>query len=161
MFTLQLQKHRKLIQLQPEHLKIITTHAENTYPQECCGVILGYVNTERKIVVEVIPTANAWNRENCRESDFDHSTKDRYAIAPPELLKIQKAARDRNLCIIGIYHSHPDHPAIPSECDRLYAWPEYSYIIVSVEHGQTSNIKSWTLDHHHQFQPEPLIKSEL
>lgn len=151
-----------MIQLQPEHLKIITTHAQNTYPQECCGVILGYVNNESKIVVEVIPTANAWNTEteNFTENDLTHSTKDRYTIAPQELLKIQKSARDRNLCIIGIYHSHPDHPAIPSECDRLYAWPEYSYIIVSVKNGQTSSVKSWTLDHDHQFQPETLINPE-
>ena len=58
--------------------------------------------------------------------------------------------------IIGIYHSHPDHCATPSKCDRLYAWAEYSYIIVAIHHGQAGSIGSWTLDEQQQFQPESI-----
>ncbi len=142
--------------LQPlsEHLQTIHTHAESTYPEECCGIILGHLNSTSKTVVEVIPTENAWIQEAANFSGEVHSQEQRYAIAPQVMLQIQKKARDNSLNIIGIYHSHPDHPAIPSECDRIYAWPEYSYIIVSVQNGKANDIQSWSLDDHHQFQPE-------
>jgi proteasome lid subunit RPN8/RPN11 len=82
------------------------------------------------------------------------------------MLKAQKDARDseallrsadRNLDIIGIYHSHPDHPAVPSEFDRAIAWSQYSYIIVSVQQGKACDLKSWSLDDDHQFQPEEIL----
>lgn len=87
-----------------------------------------------------------------------------YAYAPEVMLKIQKEARDRSLNIIGIFHSHPDHPAIPSECvgvalrrHRLYPWQGYSYIIiVSVQNGKAGELQSWSLDDHHQFQAEAI-----
>jgi proteasome lid subunit RPN8/RPN11 len=72
------------------------------------------------------------------------------------MLQTQKAARNRNLNIIGIYHSHPNYPAIPSEWDRIYAWPEYSYVILSVQNTQAGELQSWTLDDHHQFQAETI-----
>jgi proteasome lid subunit RPN8/RPN11 len=72
------------------------------------------------------------------------------------MLHTQKAARNRNLNIIGIYHSHPDSPAIPSEWDRIYAWTEYSYVILSVQNTQASELQSWTLDDNHQFQSETI-----
>ncbi|MCF4970203.1 Mov34/MPN/PAD-1 family protein [Nostoc sp. CMAA1605] len=145
-----------VIKLLPEHLQIIQRHAESTYPEECCGLILGYMTGSVKTVVEVIPTANAWNSEaeNFAENSNTHSTERRYAIAPEIMLQVQKSARDRALNIISIYHSHPNYPAVPSECDRLYAWPGYSYIIVSVQNGVASEINSWTLDENHQFQTE-------
>ena len=145
-----------ILQLLPEHLQIIRSHAESTYPDECCGIILGHAMSEGKTVVEVIPTENAWNTEaaDFPDDDTTESQRRRYAIAPQVMLKAQRAARDRSLNIIGIYHSHPDAPAIPSECDRLYAWPEYSYIIVSVQKGKADTLLSWSLDDNHQFQPE-------
>jgi proteasome lid subunit RPN8/RPN11 len=73
------------------------------------------------------------------------------------MLKAQKQARDRNLDIIGIYHSHPDHPAVPSEFDRAIAWQQYSYIIVSVQQGKACDLKNWSLDDDHQFQPEEML----
>jgi proteasome lid subunit RPN8/RPN11 len=71
-------------------------------------------------------------------------------------MSVQRDGRERNLDIIGIYHSHIDHPAVPSECDRRLAWSSYSYVIVSVVHGKASDLKSWCLDDQHQFQPEPI-----
>ncbi len=147
-----------ILQLLSEHLHIIRTHAESTYPDECCGIILGHAMNDGKTVVEVMPTENAWNTEaaNFPGNDTAQTQKRRYAIAPQVMLQAQREARDRSLNIIGIYHSHPDAPAIPSECDRLYAWPEYSYIIVSVQKGKAQTLLSWSLDDTHQFQPEAI-----
>ncbi|MBW4563834.1 MAG: M67 family metallopeptidase [Mojavia pulchra JT2-VF2] len=147
-----------ILQLLPEHLQIIRTHAETAYPDECCGIILGHLGSEGKTVVEVMPAENAWNTEATVDfpNDGVESQRRRYAIAPQFMLQAQTKARDRSLNIIGIYHSHPDHPAIPSECDRLYAWPEYSYIIVSVQNGKATTLQSWSLDDSHQFQPEAI-----
>ncbi len=163
-----------MIKLQPEHLLTIRTHAESTYPEECCGIIIGYLAALGKTVVEVMPTDNAWSTE---AADFPgdveetrpiaslHSERRRYAIAPQVMLQAQKKAllseaprgsEVRHLNIIGIYHSHPDYPANPSEFDRLYAWQEYSYIIVSVQNGIAADIKSWCLDDSHQFQDEAI-----
>ncbi|OUL36419.1 hypothetical protein BV372_07470 [Nostoc sp. T09] len=147
-----------ILQLLPEHLQIIRTHAESTYPEECCGIILGHAMSEGKTVVEVMPTENAWNTEaaDFPYDDTTESQRRRYAIAPQVMLQAQREARDRSLNIIGIYHSHTDAPPIPSECDRLYAWPEYSYIIVSVQKGKAETLQSWSLDDTHQFQPETI-----
>ncbi|MBE9035349.1 Mov34/MPN/PAD-1 family protein [aff. Roholtiella sp. LEGE 12411] len=154
-----------MIKLSQEHLQTIRAHAENIYPDECCGIIFGYLaseTSESKTVVEVMPTENAWSTE---AADFPgthtaESKRRQYAIAPQVMLQAQKEARDRSLNIIGIYHSHPDHPAIPSECDRLYAWQGYSYIIVSVQNGKAGELKSWSLDNSHQFQPESITRPE-
>jgi proteasome lid subunit RPN8/RPN11 len=77
------------------------------------------------------------------------------------MLKAQKDARDRNLDIVGIFHSHPDHPAVPSEFDRAIAWQQYSYIIVSVQNGLARDLKSWSLDDDDQFQHEEILIVEL
>jgi len=147
-----------VLKLLPEHLQTIRTHAENTYPEECCGIMLGYLTSLGKTVVEVMPTDNAWSAEaaDFPGDDKAYSKKRRYAIAPQVMLQAQKEARDRHLNIIGIYHSHPDNPAIPSEFDRQCAWQEYSNIIVSVQNGKAADIKSWCLDDDHLFQEEIL-----
>lgn len=145
------------LQLKTNHLAIIKNHAEKTYPHECCGLILGYKNNEYKISVEIIPTENVWNREKSNfTEDQENSTRRRYAISPQVMLQTQKVAINHNLNIIGIYHSHPDYPAIPSEWDRIYAWPEYSYVILSVQNAQAGELQSWTLDDNHQFQAETI-----
>ncbi|MBD2294370.1 M67 family metallopeptidase [Anabaena sphaerica FACHB-251] len=151
------------LQFNTNHLQIIKNHAQKTYPDECCGLILGYISSESKTVVEVIPTENVWNTEaaNFTEDQEGYISTRRYAIAPQVLLQTQREARNRNLNIIGIYHSHPDYPAIPSECDRLYAWPEYSYVIVSVQNGKACELQSWSLDDNHQFQSETIERINL
>ncbi|NET01330.1 MAG: M67 family metallopeptidase [Sphaerospermopsis sp. SIO1G2] len=142
------------IQLTQNHLKIIKNHAQKTYPEECCGLILGHINNNIKKVIEIIPTENVWNTEAQTFTTETHSKNRRYAIAPQVMLQTQKFARDRNLNIIGIFHSHPNYPATPSEWDRIYAWPEYSYMIVTVENSKAGEINSFSLDENHQFQPE-------
>lgn len=149
-----------MIELIEKHLQIIFNHAEATYPEECCGVMLGNISNNCKTVIEIIPTQNAWNQEtagNFQDNHPNYSKKRRYTIEPREMLQIQKSARDKNLNIIGIFHSHPDYQAIPSEFDRISAWEEYSYIIVSVQKGQAGEINSWILDDNHQFQQEILL----
>ncbi|MEA5592876.1 M67 family metallopeptidase [Rivularia sp. UHCC 0363] len=147
-----------MIELNKEQLQTILTHAESTYPEECCGVIFGHMYRDRKTVIEIIPTENAWNGDanNFSDDDVNHGKKRRYTISPQEMFQLQKSARERNLNIIGIFHSHPDNPAIPSEFDRNYAWQEYSYIIVSVQKGQAGDVNSWVLDDDSQFQQEEI-----
>lgn len=152
-----------MLKLQPHHLQQIQTHAESTYPEECCGLLLGKLGKDSKTLVEVLATENSWDGETADsfalvadKAKKSSSRRNRFSIAPEIMLKVQKDARDRHLDIIGIYHSHPDHPAIPSEFDRLIAWQQYSYIIVSVQQGKACGLKSWIIDDNHKFQPEML-----
>jgi proteasome lid subunit RPN8/RPN11 len=124
--------------------------------------------TERVVVLEAIyPAINTWGEsiesihplaETEPTATASLATKHkRYWIEPATLLQAQKYARDRGWDIIGIYHSHPDHPALPSECDRQWAWSDYSYMIVSVTQAKADPIQSWVLDGQHQFQSEPIL----
>ena len=126
-------------------------------------------------VMQVIPVANAWEPGLLEEGGEDHAhgagdshpgnpqdqptphgAHDRYWIDPADLLRIQKQARDQDLEMIGIFHSHPDHPAVPSDCDRRLAWPGYSYVIAAVLGGQATDVQSWRLNDHQQFEPETI-----
>lgn len=144
----------------------IRRHAEGTYPEECCGLLLGKIQSEQNawLVSEVWPVQNAWTENLIGEYNLpsshaadDHSRRDRYWIDPQDLLKAQRYGRENQIDIIGIYHSHPDHPAKPSECDRQMAWSSYSYLIVSVQKGEVCDFLVWTLDDQSQFQLDPLI----
>ncbi|MCL2933641.1 MAG: M67 family metallopeptidase [Trichodesmium sp. MAG_R03] len=145
--------------LPPFHFHKISTQAETSYPNECCGLLLGQQKQQTKTIMEVWPAENVWQAEADEywPEQKELTAEKRYAISPELMLKAMKSGRERNLSIIGIYHSHPDHPAIASEFDRTYAWSEYSYIILSVAKGQTIEILSWSLDDNHQFQPEEII----
>lgn len=153
-----------VLKLYAHHLQAIQTHAESTYPEECCGLLLGHLIGDVKTLIEVLPTENSWDDEAADafqsiegSAQLESSKRSRFSIAPIVMLKAQKDARNRNLDIIGIYHSHPDHPAVPSEFDQAIAWQQYSYIIVSVQQGKASDLKSWSLDDDHQFQPEEIL----
>lgn len=150
-----------VFRLSTKHLCAIRAHAESTYPNECCGLLLGL--TQDKTLVEVMATENAWSAELAESFSSIHVLADvatkrsHYIIAPEVMLKAQREARDRQLDIIGIYHSHPDHPALPSEFDRVCAWEQYLYIIISVQQGKSATLKSWSLNDDHQFQLEEII----
>ena len=153
-----------MLKLHSDHLQAMQTHAESTYPEECCGLLLGLLRGDVKTLVEVLATQNSWGDDGV--DDFQaiessaqrkSSKRNRFSIAPKVMLQAQKDARDRNLDIIGIFHSHPDHPAVPSEFDRAIAWQQYSYIIVSVQQGKACDLKSWSLNDEHQFQPEEIL----
>jgi proteasome lid subunit RPN8/RPN11 len=153
-----------VLKLHSHHLQAIQSHAESTYPEECCGLLLGELRGDEKTLIDVLPTENSWDAEAAEafqavkgSEQLDSTKRSRFSIAPAVMLKAQKQARDRNLDIIGIYHSHPDHPAVPSEFDRAIAWQQYSYIIVSVQQGKACDLKNWSLDDDHQFQPEEML----
>lgn len=157
-----------MLRVTAEHIRAICAHAQSTYPQECCGLLLGKVSQDGKILIDAIATENVWSAqavESFSEIDtkwqLSENKSTHYTIAPEEILRVQKESRDRQLDIIGIYHSHPDHPAIPSEFDRVCAWQAYSYIIVSVPQGKAGELQSWCLDDNHQFQPEEIIVDRL
>jgi proteasome lid subunit RPN8/RPN11 len=127
--------------LTPDLIQQLEKHARSRYPEECCGVLVGQRIGDISQVAIVHPVVNAWS----------HSPRDRYSIDPADLLAIMQSSRAAGLAIIGIYHSHPDHVALPSECDRQLAWPEYCYVIMSVMAGTIADRRGWQLDDDQQF----------
>lgn len=125
----------------------IRAHGAETYPHECCGALLGRdsnVTTPREIL-GLFPLVNR----------RDDSPRNRFSVTAQDVLSAEKAAREQGLEVVGWYHSHPDHPARPSEYDRDHAWPWYSYIIVSVQNGAPQDMTSWRLnDDRAEFSPE-------
>jgi proteasome lid subunit RPN8/RPN11 len=113
----------------------IRAHGVETYPHECCGAILGRDGEVAREVLDLMPLAN----------HRDDSPRNRFEVTAEDVRLAEKTARAQNLELIGWYHSHPDHPARPSEFDRDHAWPWYSYIIVSVQSGQPRDMNSWRL----------------
>ena len=109
----------------------IHRHLESGYPNEACGVMLGTGG----IITEVVSADN-------QRTD---SAANRYLIDPLMYLKIEREADRRHLDVIGIYHSHPDVAARPSQFDLDHAWPNFSYLIVSVVKGNAVESKSWQL----------------
>ena len=112
----------------------IRREGELAYPAECCGVLAGYPG-EVKEVLKLVPVAN-------RRTDDPH----RYLIAPDDLRRIEAELRPSGLEVLGCYHSHPDHPAVPSAFDTEQAWPWYSYIIVRVDRARAAELTSWVLE---------------
>jgi len=124
----------------------IRTHGEETYPSECCGALLGSPLAEGWQVVASVRAGNT-------RTDSAHN---RYNIAPGELVRIERQARGQGLEIAGFYHSHPDHPARPSEFDREHAWPWYTYIVLSVDASGSGAIGAFELDDDTlRFRPVP------
>ena len=129
-------------------LQQIEDHATSQYPEECCGVMVGEAATNGgpTRVRELVAV------DNEREDSARHN---RYLISPLAILETQKSARADGMDIVGYYHSHPDHPAAPSEFDRDHAWPSTSYLIVSVEAGTVADVRSWRLtDDRQRFETE-------
>jgi proteasome lid subunit RPN8/RPN11 len=120
-----------------DDLARIHAHGEAAYPEECCGVLIGRAGAggAGATVERVVAADN-------ERADSRHN---RYVISPQSLLRAQRDARASGLDIVGYYHSHPDHPARPSEFDREHAWPGTSYVIVSVEKGRAVDCRSWRL----------------
>jgi len=125
----------------------IRSAGARSYPEECCGALVGRASDGSKSVLMARPFANG--RADERER--------RYYVGPDAYREAEAWARAQGLDVVGIYHSHPDHPARPSEFDREHAWPWYSYVIVSVEQGKPSLMTSWVLtEERDRFDPEEL-----
>lgn len=129
-------------------LDAVRRHARETYPEECCGLLLGRPVDGQNDVVAARPVEN--RNENRRV--------DRYVIDPEDYRKIDREARGAGLDVVGIYHSHPDHPAEPSSTDLKQAtFPGYTYVIVSVRDGQAADLTAWTLSpDRSRFLPEQI-----
>ena len=126
-----------MILLSQQHSDQIRAYGEQEYPNECCGLLIGrFAKSGIKTVVEVQPISNA------RETD---AKPNRFLIHPEELMRGERYAAKRGLDVIGFYHSHPDHPAVPSQYDLEHAWPVYSYIVLAVRTGRAQDLRSWEL----------------
>jgi proteasome lid subunit RPN8/RPN11 len=125
-----------MLKLNEQVYDAIRHHGEETYPHECCGVLLGRSEDGINAVEDAVRAGNT-------RTDSAHN---RYHIAPQELVKIQRMGRERKLDIIGFYHSHPDHPAQWSTTDFAEAhWLGCSYVITAVEKGKARQTNSFLL----------------
>ncbi|CAN5666393.1 M67 family metallopeptidase [soil metagenome] len=141
---------RETLVLSASQQRQIERAAIEAYPNECCGIILG-VQCERsheRRASLVMPADNA----------FESSQRfHRFSISPKILMDAENLAGERGELVLGFYHSHPDHPANPSEFDREHAWPFYSYLIVSVAASIAAEMKCWQLnDKTEQLEPQPM-----
>jgi proteasome lid subunit RPN8/RPN11 len=125
-----------MLKLNFANYEALRAHGEETYPQECCGVLLGNAAPDGNRVLQTVRAGNT-------RTDSAHN---RYNIAPEELVRIQRQARKLGLDIVGFYHSHPDHPAMWSSTDFAEAhWVGCSYVITSVEKGSAKITNSFLL----------------
>jgi proteasome lid subunit RPN8/RPN11 len=126
----------------------IQASGENAYPEEGAGLMLGFEEEGIRVVTEILILNNA------REDGARHN---RYLITAEDMLRGEKEAAKQGLSIIGIFHSHPDHPNRPSAFDREFAIPWYSYLITSINKGQAGESRSWRLvDDRSGFTPEEI-----
>jgi proteasome lid subunit RPN8/RPN11 len=136
----------------PDHLRAIDRHGEQTYPEECCGFLIGQASEEATVVERLLPVAN--ERQDSRHN--------RYVINPETVLAAHKEARAAGADVVGYYHSHPDHPSRPSDFDREHAWPGLSYLIVSIQGGRAADARSWRLaDDRDRFDEEIIDKEAV
>ncbi|MBV8551819.1 MAG: M67 family metallopeptidase [Acidobacteriaceae bacterium] len=125
-----------MIQIEPNPWQTMVLHAERTYPNECCGAMLGRVSGDQKVVTDAVPLANAYLGEQ----------GERYELRPEDLLEADKAARSRGLDLIGIFHSHPDCDAYFSQTDLQNSCPWYSFVVLSIQRGKFDHANSFLPD---------------
>ena len=123
-----------MIRITGDILGEIHAHAEATYPEECCGALLGRAGDER-VVHLAMPIDNAREDERRR----------RFLVTPDDYRRVEGEAARLGFDLLGFYHSHPDHPARPSEYDREHALPWHSYVIVAGAAGRAGDTTSWVL----------------
>ena len=140
-----------MLHLATEQHAEITAHGERDYPHECCGLLLGrFEDDDKKVCAELFPISNA--REEAAK-------RNRFLIRPEELLRGEQYAAAKQLEVVGFYHSHPDHPAVPSAYDLEHAWPVYSYIVVAVKSGRAEDLRSWEMQADRtRFSEEEILK---
>lgn len=135
-----------IIHLDQSLFEKIQAHGVEAYPEEGAGLILGVTKGHERRVIDILPL------ENSREAPARHN---RYLISPQDIYQAELKAEELGLDVIGVFHSHPDHPAVPSEFDREWAMPWFSYIITSIESGAAGQSRSWRLtDDRERFDEE-------
>jgi proteasome lid subunit RPN8/RPN11 len=117
-------------------LSEIHSHALSSYPEECCGLMIGKIDGGKKVVSSLRRMKNSF-----APSERFH----RYTIDPMDYLAVENEIEGHGQEIVGIYHSHPDAPAKPSPFDQSHAWPTLSYLVVKVSKSKTEDTTSWVL----------------
>lgn len=130
--------------IHPEAEATMREHAQSDFPNECVGFVYGEDTPEGRVIHEARPIINA------KEGD----QRRRFEVSPIDYMKAEQYALKNNQTLLGVYHSHPQHPAIPSEHDLLQALPFFSYIILSVMNGKTDHVRSWILNDNGAFTEE-------
>jgi proteasome lid subunit RPN8/RPN11 len=121
----------------------IRQHGADTYPNECCGALIG--RDGRVTTTFALPNTT------------EEGPRRRFLVRPTDYRDAEQAAAAEGLDLLGFYHSHPDHPARPSQYDLDHAWPSFSYVIVSVMSGQVADLRSWKLkEDRSAFDEEPI-----
>jgi proteasome lid subunit RPN8/RPN11 len=139
-----------VLTLAPEAIATIAAHAETTYPDECVGLLLGRLDEGHKTVLAVYQAENRWQGQvTLAETDDPTSRRDRFYLDPRDYLRADRQAQARGLELVGVYHSHPDDVAVPSERDRVGAQaiggPSFAFVIQSVRAGRAAELASWLL----------------
>jgi proteasome lid subunit RPN8/RPN11 len=123
----------------------IRAHGREAYPHECCGALLG----SDAVVIEAFALPNT----------TEEGPRRRFLVRPDDYRATEARADERGLTLLGFYHSHPDHPARPSQYDLDHAWPVFSYVILSVRNGEPADMSSWRLeDDRSAFDEESIVR---
>ncbi|GAB4491707.1 MAG: M67 family metallopeptidase [Saprospiraceae bacterium] len=133
-----------MIHIEPNIEQLMLDDARQAFPDECCGFLFGKEKGENRVLTDILVVNNS------KEGD----KRRRFEIAPKDYLKAERYADKSGQTLLAVYHSHPNHPAIPSEHDRVAAQPFFSYLIVSVQDGKIDHTRSWRLNDDRQFEEE-------
>lgn len=143
-----------MIIIEPPIRQLLIEDAVNSFPDECCGFLFGREETDgTRVVIDILVVDNSKQGDKTR----------RFEISPTDYMTAEQHALDHDWALLGIYHSHPKHPAIPSEHDRKAAQPYFSYVIVSVMNSEATlengdiTLRSWLLNEEQQFEEEKII----
>ncbi|MES1159558.1 MAG: M67 family metallopeptidase [Bacteroidota bacterium] len=147
-----------MIIIEPPIRQLMIDDAVNTFPDECCGFLFGREETDgTRVIIDILVVDNSKQGDKTR----------RFEISPSDYMTAEQHALDHDWALLGIYHSHPKHPAIPSEHDRKAAQPYFSYVIVSVmdrdatvENGGIT-FRSWLLNEEQQFEEEKIANYQF
>jgi proteasome lid subunit RPN8/RPN11 len=135
------------LMLGPGVAEAIRAHGTETYPNECCGALIG--RDGQVAATYALPNTT------------EEGPRRRFLVRPQDYREAERRAGDAGGELLGFYHSHPDHPARPSQYDLDHAWPFFSYVIVSVRAGVPEDMTSWRLrEDRSAFDPEQLTYAE-
>lgn len=135
--------------LTPELKRRIEQSGVEAFPNECCGVMVGRDTPQGRVVERLEPMDNVWDEAEQRR---------RFAIDPKRLMQLDRDVALERKVVLGFYHSHPNHPARPSETDRQYGWPFYSYVIVSIQDRRPAEMTCWVLNEaSEQFEEQGIV----
>jgi proteasome lid subunit RPN8/RPN11 len=135
------------LQLASDVLEELRHMAQAAYPHEAVALLAGHESRGVRYVMRVLKVGNASGVAERRH---------RYRIAPNEYAAAERLAEEARLELLGVFHSHPDHPAIPSETDRAWAWPWFTYLVMNVNGGRAGECRAWRLlDDRSAFEEEP------